>query len=154
MAAWSNQLIEIVHRIPYLSSPVGFEVDSTAAAGPNRSRPHRRLEANIFHYWDGAHRTQSLREDAARSIPNSQDAAASFEISVNDLSPIGAGGLDYFMRDEQGRFYITTRDLSTTSNGYPMYGDAVLLTRSKAPGRIPSREDVMCRQRSSGWRRE
>lgn len=137
VTAWSNQLIEIVHRIPYLSSPVGFEVDSTAAAGPDNLDHTAGLKRTFFITGTVRIALNPYEKMPQGVFPNSQDAAASFEISVNDLSPIGAGGLDDFMRDEQGRFYTTTRDLSTTSNGYPMYGDAVLLTRSKAPVLIP-----------------
>jgi hypothetical protein len=137
VTAWSNQLLEIVRRIPYLSSPVGFEVAYSAAAGPDNLDHTAGLKRTIFITGTVRVSLNPYEKMPQGVFPNSQDAAASFEISVNDLSPIGAGGLDDFMRDEQGRFYTTTKDLSSTSSGYPIYGDAVLLTRSKAPVLIP-----------------
>lgn len=135
--AWSNQLLEIVHRMPYLSSPVGFEVAYSSSAGPDNLDHTAGLKRTIFITGTVRVSLNPYEKMPQGIFPNSQDAAASIEISVNDLSPVGAGGLDDFMRDEQGRFYTTTKDLTTTSNGYPMYGDTVLLTRSKAPVLIP-----------------
>jgi hypothetical protein len=136
-AAWSNQLFEILHRMPLLAGPKGFEVAPAASAG---------LE-NVDHI-PGLNRPVVLMGTALVSLnpyekmpqgvlPNSQDAAASIRIAVNDLSELNPGGLDDFFKDDQGRFYSTSHELTGTIHGFPVYGETVVMTRNEVPLFIP-----------------
>lgn len=136
-AAWSNRLLEILHHMPLLASPVGFEVVPAAFAGldnvdhiPGMNRPLVLMGTAVVSLNPYEKMPQGV-------LPNSQDAAASISIAVNNLSALDPGGLDDFFKDDQGRFYSTSKGLTGTSHGYPVYGETVLMARNTGPVFIP-----------------
>ena len=134
---WASQLLDVVHRTPYLTKPVGIEVVSKAAAGLDNLDHTAGLKRTILMIGMVQVSANPYEKTPQGAQPNSEDAAASIRIAVNDLSPINPGGLDEFFKDDQGRFYSTTKDLSGTNHGYPVYSDTVLMTRNKVPVLIP-----------------
>jgi hypothetical protein len=136
-AAWSNRLFEILQRMPLLASPVGFEVAPAAFAGLDNVDHVAGLNRPLVVTGTAVVSLNPYEKMPQGVLPDSQDAAASIRIAVNDLSALDPAGLDDFFRDDQGRFYSTSKELTGTSHGYPLYGETVLLTRNKVPVFIP-----------------
>jgi hypothetical protein len=136
-AAWSNQLFDILHRMPLLASPVGIEVAPAASAGLDNVDHLAGLNRPLVLVGTAVVSLNPYEKMPQGVLANSQDAAASIRIAVNDLSALNPGGLDDFFRDDQGRFYSTSKESTGTSHGFPLYGETLLMTRNKVPVFIP-----------------
>jgi len=142
--SWANQILEIIHRMPSLAQPVGFDVTPFSSAelssldrGPDEKGPRYisgMVEVDLPAY----------KQTASGIVTDDRNVAGTITIAVNDISAVAQGGLGDSAKpyvDQSGRFFTSTAEPVDTLHGYPVYrvvnDQWVVMRRNDVPFFVP-----------------
>ena len=144
-AAWVNDLVAILRHAPHLAPPAGFQVV-----------PHAKLELDNLDRADDSKRPSFVTADVTLNLAPyeraprgveavERDTAATIEIRINDITPLGGTEMaDRFRtwQDAEGRFVQDAGVATDTRHGFPVFQEGnldtwVVIRRNDVPFYAP-----------------
>ena len=146
---WMNQIFDMLHTIPLLAQPKGFDVIPQAILELDTIDGRLAPAAPRFVYGLAEADLAQYEVTSSGSRPDDRAAPATIRIEVNHLGPVIDGAImgaePDEVSDERGAFMKNPTDPDGTFHGYPYYqvnaSRVVVLRRNNVPFFAPvSRE--------------
>lgn len=148
-SVWLAQLFDMLHHMPTLAQPVGFDILTFSRLGIQDL--DRQSDSKRAKYVYGAAQVDlaAYENGPKGAFANDRNSPAQITITVNDLQPVMEGAMmgnnSDEIADDQGTFLVNPPEATGDFHGYPVYeinyDHYIVLRRNKVPFFAPvSRE--------------
>ena len=154
---WLAQLFDMLHHMPTLAQPVGFDVLTFSRLGIQDLDRQSDSKRARYIYGTAQVDLAAYENGPKGAFANDRNSPAQITITVNDMQPVMEGAMmgnnADEIADDQGTFLINPPEATGDFHGYPVYevnyDHYIVLRRNKVPFSRRFRASATCARKSN-----